>query len=233
MKKNIINISILSVLLINFVATICLIFGGKEKSELNVYNECLNSVVEIKSDKQGVGTSYGTAVCVGKNIFITNAHVLSYSIAGESELFDAFSIRKNGENGYHNVQLIKYDVEQDLALLSIDLDNYCKPISFGSIDNINVGDKVYSIGNMNNYGISFCLGYISIPRLILKDDLYERKAIQSNLTISEGNSGGALVDEKGKLIGITSFRVKDNKGNPIYGIAYSIPIDVVIDFTSN
>ncbi|MDR1906393.1 MAG: serine protease, partial [Clostridiales bacterium] len=38
------------------------------------------------------------------------------------------------------------------------------------------------------------------------------------MTITEGNSGGALLDERGKLIGITTFRTKDNKGNTIYGL---------------
>ncbi|MDR2266034.1 MAG: trypsin-like serine protease [Christensenellaceae bacterium] len=48
--------------------------------------------------------------------------------------------------------------------------------------------------------------------------------------MNEGNSGGALLNSRGQLIGITTFRTKDSKGNPIYGIAYCIPMDVVLDY---
>ena len=45
-----------------------------------------------------------------------------------------------------------------------------------------------------------------------------------------GNSGGALLDEKGDLIGITSFRTKDNQGNVVHGLVYSIPINTIINY---
>ena len=45
-----------------------------------------------------------------------------------------------------------------------------------------------------------------------------------------GNSGGALFNSNGALIGITTFRTKDTSGDVVYGIAYSIPIQLVIDY---
>lgn len=62
--------------------------------------------------------------------------------------------------------------------------------------------------------------------------IYEEKTravIQCDLTIAQGNSGGALLDKKGRLVGITTFRTKDNSGNVIYGIVYCIPINIVLN----
>lgn len=61
----------------------------------------------------------------------------------------------------------------------------------------------------------------------------ERNVIQCDLIINEGNSGGALLDSKGRLIGITTFRLKDYSGNVIYGIAFCIPIRDVIDYLNS
>lgn len=55
-----------------------------------------------------------------------------------------------------------------------------------------------------------------------------------NLVISKasGNSGGALLDEKGRLVGITSFRIKDNQGNIVYGLVYSIPVNMIVEYAN-
>lgn len=53
---------------------------------------------------------------------------------------------------------------------------------------------------------------------------------KGDLIINDGNSGGALLNEYGELIGITTFRIKDSTGNPVYGIAFSVPINVAIAY---
>ena len=80
---------------------------------------------------------------------------------------------------------------------------------------------------MNSYGLSISQGVIGIPLLNLKTDDKDYYVIQAAITIAAGNSGGALIDESANLIGITSFRIKDNEGSPIYGIAYCIPVNDV------
>ena len=60
-----------------------------------------------------------------------------------------------------------------------------------------------------------------------------RNVIQCDLTISDGNSGGALVNFKGNLVGITTFRLKDQSNNIIYGISYCIPINTVLEYINN
>lgn len=102
-------------------------------------------------------------------------------------------------------------------------------IEFGKY-NYSYGDKVYAIGNTSNYGIGISEGIISVPEVNVKYDNISRLVIQADINISFGNSGGALLNSKGQLIGITTFRTKDNYGNVNYGFTYSIPLKTIIRF---
>jgi len=73
-------------------------------------------------------------------------------------------------------------------------------------------------------------GIISQRELIVNADGKTITAIQCALNITDGNSGGALLNANGELIGITTFRLKDTAGNVIYGTSFAIPTSVVIDF---
>ena len=91
---------------------------------------------------------------------------------------------------------------------------------------------MFAVGNGSNMGISITSGKISNALVNVEYENIKRQAIQCDLTITSGNSGGALFDNYGKLIGITSFRTKDKSGNIIYGISYAIPINNVMDFVN-
>ena len=73
-------------------------------------------------------------------------------------------------------------------------------------------------------------GIVGCPLININYNDTTRSVIQCSITIAEGNSGGALVNDNGNLIGITTFRTKDSSGNPIYGIAYCIPINTVLEY---
>ena len=92
---------------------------------------------------------------------------------------------------------------------------------------------VYAIGNLSNYGLSITKGIVSIPHINITYNNITRNVIQCDLTISDGNSGGALVNSDGKLIGLTTFRLKDQSNNIIYGISYCIPINTVLEYIEN
>ena len=81
-----------------------------------------------------------------------------------------------------------------------------------------------------NYGLSISQGVIGIPLVNIQYSNITRSVIQCDLTITDGNSGGALFDENGKLVGVTTFRTKDNSGNVVYGIAYCIPAHMVVEY---
>lgn len=82
-------------------------------------------------------------------------------------------------------------------------------MSIGDSNAISAGDVVYAIGNGMNHGIGISKGIVSLPLVNIKYDGNIRIVIQCNLVINKGNCDGALLDERDRLIGITTFRLKD------------------------
>lgn len=201
-------------------------------SPKRIFDNAVKSIVELKASTEGFGTGYGTAEFIdGEGTLVTNAHIVTYTQLGKVNTFKNYSIRFASEEEYRKAELLKYDTEKDIAVLKLS-DNTAsfKAIKLGNSDKLSFGDKVYAVGNGSNYGLSLTQGIISIPKINVEYENRKREVIQCDLTISAGNSGGALLDEKGRMIGITTFRTKDNSGNIIYGLAYCIPINIVMDF---
>ena len=83
---------------------------------------------------------------------------------------------------------------------------------------------------MASQGISISQGILSNTSVRIVIDGEARSYIQAEINIAAGSSGGALLNERGKLIGITTLRLKDQYGNPQYGYGYSIPVSVIVRF---
>ncbi len=231
-KKELIIVSLICLLvtislflgLYNYMKTV-------NPQEINIYEKNKKFVVELKASSAGIGESYGSAVFIKENgILITNAHVISYKKLGEKFVFDDIFIRFLFKEDYVPVQIVKYDYDLDLAVLT--LENIS--LSYGMVDifsgRIANGDEIYAMGNLNNTGISLTKGIISNTNIIIKNGDVERKMIQCDIVIAEGNSGGALFNKNGELIGLTTLRLKDSENNVIYGISYCIPIDVILKY---
>jgi len=231
-KWYIISVSILFALIL--ILSTFLIFILTENNAENIFRNNQLSVVEVKCSTASVGESYGTGVIIKTDgEFVTNAHVINYTKLGFDYTFETFEVRFINEEDYREAELIKFDETLDIAVLKIvDLPSKVIPAILGDSNNLNYGEIVYALGNGSNYGLSLTTGIISMPLVNVSYEESIREAIQCDLTISAGNSGGALLDSNGKLIGITTFRTKDTSGNVVYGIAYSIPIQLVIDYVN-
>lgn len=204
----------------------------KNISQEKLFTESIRSVVEVKATTENVGESFGSAVFVSKDgTLVTNAHVVTYKKLGETNVFENISIRFAFENDYRIVTLEKYDNNLDIAVLKL-IDNNCsfKAVKFANSNSCQSGNVVYAVGNLNNIGISLTKGIVSNPSINVEYDSKTRNVIQCDITIAEGNSGGALFDSKGKLLGITTFRLKDSSKNVIYGIAYCVPANAVLEY---
>lgn len=227
-------LSIIGIIIVFLIAIMAVFIFSKPIAE-EVYKNNLQSIVELKASSEDVGDSYGTAVFIDNDgTLVTNAHVVTYKKLDITYEFEILSIRFAAEKEYREVELVKFDESLDIAVLKLkDFNNAnFKSVKIGRSDKLKSGQKVYAMGNSINYGISISEGIIGIP---LIEVIYEKKArmaIQCSLNITEGNSGGALLDEKGALVGITTFRIKDSKGNVVYGLAYSVPINLVCDYVS-
>lgn len=204
---------------------------NKQSAE-QIFNHAMHSVVEVKASTDNVGESFGSAVFVfNDGTLVTNAHVVTYKSFDDYLEFDKIEIRIAFENNYRSVSLIKFNRDLDIAVLKLDnLDCDFKPVSFANSKTCKTGNQIFAVGNLNNVGLSMTKGIVSNPSVNVEYNEKIRNVIQCDLTIADGNSGGALFNDCGKLLGITTFRLKDNSKNVIYGIAYCVPANAVLEY---
>ena len=174
--------------------------------------------------KQVIKTGFfpdGSGVIFDKDgHIITNLHVLNNSIQLKQKLLIELY---DGSN--HEVEIIGIDRDNDLAVLKLVEENVeIFPIQRKRrIEEINIGETVFAIGNPQGLGQSVSMGIISaIGRKFINK---EGSFIQTDASINPGNSGGALVDTRGNLLGIINFIESTTGGNQ--GLNFAIPIDVV------
>ena len=230
-KLIIISLSLSCILFVVFIIAIGVTVYHSKTYVKKLYDKSLKSVVEVKAYTKDVGESFGSAVLMKSDgTLVTNAHVVTYSKLGETKAFDEISIRFANSDDYLSVSLVKYDTTKDLAVLKMKDKTKGTPLKQGDIKKVKSGDEVFAIGNLSNYGIGITKGHVSVPKINIIVDGNKKEAIQCDITIVSGSSGGALVNRNGKLIGITTFRTKDNLGNVIHGIGYVIPINRVLEY---
>ena len=133
-------------------------------------------------------------------------------------------------------------MDYDVALLKIENSDYLKEsavtkATIGNSDEVTVGEKVYAIGNANGQGISATMGVISVESETIGMSSLENAAetvtyrvLRTDAAINHGNSGGALFNAKGELIGITNAKnVEDETDN----MGYALPITQVKRLVEN
>lgn len=220
--------SLIVVLIISNVVCYVFLINNNEVDANKIYNININSVVEIKAFDDEDTVSYGSAVAIDEDKLITNAHILYYKKNTQIKTFDYVQIRLATENDYTYAVIEKIDYELDLATIIIE-NKKLNAISICEKE-ILIADKIYAMGNAQNYGISIMEGIVAQNNVIVEADGKTITAIQCDLNISEGNSGGALLNKYGELIGLTTFRLKDSSNNVVYGISVAIPIKTINKF---
>ena len=180
--------------------------GKKEMSGEAIYKKVNPSVfyieTELKDGKQG-----GSGFFIDKRgTAVTNFHVLK---GGKS----ASVILPDGKK-YAVNRVIGCDVDGDIAIIGVDIPKSI-PVSLGNSNKVKTGEAVYAIGYPESFVLgsqdsTFTSGIISKPAYNIEGVNY----IQTTADITHGNSGGALIDRFGKVIGITSAKIDYN------GISY-------------
>lgn len=176
------------------------------------------SVVEIYaySDSLQTALTYsGSGVIISEDGYIvTNAHVL------QSEGYHKV-VTYNGEK--YNAKIIGRDSKTDLAIIKITAENL-KPAVLGDSDEVIVGEQVMAIGNPAGLSGSVTDGIVSAVNRKIKADStgFEMECIQTNADISPGNSGGALVNMYGQVVGITSSKYVSSSYE---GLGFAITIN--------
>jgi serine protease DegS len=166
------------------------------------------------------GSALGSAVVIDPaGYLITNWHVVSGAADIKVQLADG---------RVTTPVVVGSDVDTELALLRIDLPDL-PAIRLGRSDNLAVGDVVLAIGNAYGLSQSVTMGIVSATgRGQLGFTTYE-DFIQTDAAINAGNSGGALVNASGELVGINTavFTSRNRTATPPAGIGFAIPINLV------
>jgi len=160
----------------------------------------------------------GSGVIISADGYIiTNNHV----VEGADEL----KVLLNDEREL-TAKLIGTDPKTDVAVIKIDANNL-PAATLADSSKLRVGDVVFAIGNPLGVGQTVTMGIISATgrRVGILDEVggYE-DFIQTDAAINQGNSGGALIDARGRLVGINSAIISTSQGN--IGIGFSIPINL-------
>lgn len=190
-------------------------------SILNTYEHETNYWGQIYTQEAQSG---GSGIIIAENetelLIATNNHVVDNAEKLEVTFIDGSIIE---------AQIKGKDAEMDLAVIAILLDNIPEETKaqitiarMGDSNALRLGEPVIAIGNALGYGQSVTGGYVSaLNRELDLSDGSKGTFIQTDAAINHGNSGGALLNIRGEVIGINSNKIS---GNSVEGMGYAIPI---------
>jgi len=177
---------------------------------VNIYSQKYAEDDRSKLLIQGLGSG---VIVSEKGYIITNFHVV--------EMADQIIVAlQDGRSAA--AQLVGSDKRTDIAILRVEGDNL-PVIPLNPNYTANVGDVVLAIGNPYNLGQTTTLGIISATGRFSNNTDGHQAFIQTDAAINEGNSGGALINTQGELVGINTASYQPATDMETYGISFAIP----------
>lgn len=160
----------------------------------------------------------GSGVIVSTDGYIlTNNHVVEGADELNVQLTDSREFK---------AKVIGADPKTDIAVIKIEIEN-APSVVLADSDKLRVGDITFAVGNPLNIGQTVTMGIVSATSRevgILEEVAGYENFIQTDAPINQGNSGGALIDAKGRLIGINSAILSTTRGN--IGIGFAVPVNL-------
>lgn len=204
-----------------------------------VAQKVLPSIVGIKI-KYSVNSLFGSseAEATGSGIIInndgyiiTNNHVVSTESSSsyyEIEEASKMTVTLFNDTKEYEAKIIGTDAYTDLAVIKIDASNLeLTPATLGNSENVKVGEFAMAIGCPLGLESTVTSGIISaVNRTVQSDDDTEYVCLQTDAAINSGNSGGALVNSNGEVIGINTLKLS---GTGVEGMGFAIPITSTTD----
>ena len=191
--------------------------NGTSLSSAEIYKQCIDSIVYIHIS--GGGGWEGSGVMMTRDGYIiTNAHVVEGGRRADVTLHDGSK---------HEATLVGYDWSADLAVLKIEGDHF-SAASFADSDGLITGQQVAAMGSPYSSALKGTItqGIISGLNRELRYHAGKLKFIQFDAAVSSGNSGGALIDEYGRVIGIVTMKyvVDLEYDSYVENISFAIPM---------
>ena len=188
-----------------------------------IYKKCIGSVVSITASAQS-GKSSGTGIVLSADGYlITNHHVI--------ENAQVIAVQTSDDRQFQ-ASIIGSDEASDLAVLKVDATDL-QPAEFGDSGKLAVGDRVVAIGDPLGAQLrgTMTSGIVSAINRDLTVNDRVMSLIQTDASINNGNSGGALINEYGQVVGITSAKLSGNAfgSATVEGMGFAIPINTAKD----
>ena len=174
--------------------------------------------------KKAVAGSGSGVILSEDGYILTNNHVISSADSSSFyQVSDAKSIKVKiyGDDTEYSAEIIGTDSQTDLAVLKIDKTGLTAA-EFGDSSSVQIGEFVLAIGNPYELDYSVTAGIISALNREMTVENTTYNVIQADCAINSGNSGGALVNSKGEVIGITTLKLA---GDGIEGVSFAIPVN--------
>lgn len=212
------------------VINIAQIDTSKEMTPAEVYAQNVNSTVGIRTSITTNYWGYRTQAAAAGSGFILSAD--GYILTNYHVVEDSNSITVSLYDGTeYDATLVGCDESNDIAVLKIDAEGLT-PVVLGDSDNLNVGDQVVAIGNpLGELTFSLTTGVVSaLNREVTLSSNVTMNLIQTDCAINSGNSGGALFNLYGEVIGITNAKYSSSSSSSeasIDNIGFAIPLNHV------
>lgn len=222
-----------------------------------ITNKSVSDVMTFFGTYTQESTSSGSGIIIGKNdtelLIVTNYHVVANTkelsvlfspVESRLEMQAATSEKYEVNEGEIPTAIVKgYDSDKDLAVIAVKLEDISEELlsqikiaTIGKSSDLKPGDQVVAIGNSLGYGQSVTTGIISAVNRSITMESSDRSTtvtntfIQTDAAINQGNSGGALLDMQGNVIGINSVKIATTG---VEGMGYAIPISDVESIIDN
>jgi len=201
-----------NVFILSFLFLLCGRLNSQTLSAEQIYEKVKDAVVVIYAyDYSDELAAQGSGVVLNdKGYVVTNYHVLS-----GNERLEIM----HGDEIIPYVDIIGIDVEKDILILKIEEKKF-PAVKLGDVKSLKVGQCVYAIGSPMGFENTISEGIISGLRSY---EELRKNYIQITASISPGSSGGAVVNDKGELIGISTLTAKEGQN-----LNFAIPIDKVL-----
>ena len=219
----------------NSVIEIVQVGTGTQMTPAEVYAANVNSTVGITTSVttnfwgyQSTSAASGSGFIISDDGYIlTNFHVIEDS--------DSISVSMYNGDSYE-ADLIGYDESNDIAVLKIEAEGLA-PVILGDSDNLNVGDSVVAIGNpLGELTFTLTSGAISAKdREVTFSNNMSMNLLQTDCAINSGNSGGALFNLYGEVIGVTNakYSTSSSSSASIDNIGFAIPINSIMNIVES
>jgi len=208
---------------------------GTKLTAAQVYQNNVNSTVGITTE---ITTNYfgykTTAAASGSGFIITED---GYIVTNYHVIEGANSVKVTTyDNTQYDAEIVGSDESNDIAVLKIDASGLT-PVTLGDSEALNVGDDVVAIGNpLGELTFTLTSGVVSaMDRQITTSNSVMMNLIQTDCAINSGNSGGALFNMYGEVVGVTNAKYSSNSSTEasIDNIGFAIPINSVQDIVTS